>query len=49
MRMLPRHQVASGRPSLLTAPVTGAADRLEDVLVGGSVQPVLRGELTLKD
>ena len=29
--------------------VVGAADRIEDVLVGGSVQPVLRGELALED
>jgi len=40
---------AIGRPSLLTVAVTGAAERIEDVLVGGSVQPVLRGELTLED
>ena len=40
---------AIGRPSLLTVTVTGTADRIEDVLVGGPVQPVLRGELTLED
>jgi trans-2,3-dihydro-3-hydroxyanthranilate isomerase len=40
---------AIGRPSLLTVSVVGAADHIEDVLVGGSVQPVLRGELTLED
>ena len=40
---------AIGRPSLLTVAVTGAADHIDDVLVGGPVQPVLRGELTLPD
>jgi hypothetical protein len=40
---------ALGRPSLLTVAVTGAADRIEDVLVGGLVQPVLRAGLTLED
>jgi len=39
----------SGRPALLTVAVTGAADHVEDVLVGGSVQPVLRGEPALED
>ncbi len=34
---------AIGRPSLLTVAVTGTAEHIEDVLVGGSVQPVLRG------
>jgi hypothetical protein len=29
--------------------VLGAPDDIRDVLVGGSVQPVLRGELTLAD
>ncbi len=40
---------AINRPSLLTVAVTGAADHIEDVLVGGPVQPILRGELTLAD
>ena len=39
---------AIGRPSLLTVAVTGTADRIDDVLVGGLVQPILRGELTLE-
>ncbi len=37
------------RPSLLAVSVTGAPDHIEDVLVGGPVRPVLRGELTLPD
>lgn len=36
-----------GRPSRLTVSVAGAAGRIDDVLVGGSVYPVLWGELTL--
>ena len=40
---------AIGRPSLLTVSVLGAPDDIRDVLVGGQVQPVLRGELTLED
>jgi trans-2,3-dihydro-3-hydroxyanthranilate isomerase len=40
---------AIGRPSLLTVSVLGTPDDIRDVLVGGSVQPVLRGELTLGD
>ena len=36
-----------GRPSLLAVSVVGAADAIEDVLVGGPVQPVLQGELSL--
>ena len=40
---------AIGRPSLLTVAVTGTAEHIDDVLVGGPVQPVLRGELTLPD
>ena len=40
---------AIGRPSLLTVAVTGAADHIDDVLVGGPVRPVLHGELTLPD
>ncbi|MFA4966095.1 MAG: PhzF family phenazine biosynthesis protein [Thermoleophilia bacterium] len=38
-----------GRPSRLTVAVAGSLRRLEDVLVGGAVQPVLTGELTLPD
>jgi trans-2,3-dihydro-3-hydroxyanthranilate isomerase len=38
-----------GRPSLLAVSVTGAPGRIDDVLVGGPVRPVLRGELTLPD
>jgi trans-2,3-dihydro-3-hydroxyanthranilate isomerase len=37
------------RPSYLTVSVTGPADDIEDVLVGGPVRPVLRGELSLPD
>ena len=37
------------RPSLLAVSVTGAAGDIQDVLVGGPVQPVLRGELCLPD
>jgi predicted PhzF superfamily epimerase YddE/YHI9 len=40
---------AIGRPSLLTVAVTGTAEHIDNVLVGGAVQPVLRGELTLED
>jgi trans-2,3-dihydro-3-hydroxyanthranilate isomerase len=40
---------AIGRPSLLTVAVTGTAEHIDDVLVGGPVQPVLHGELTLPD
>jgi trans-2,3-dihydro-3-hydroxyanthranilate isomerase len=40
---------AIGRPSLLTVSVSGRAGSIDDVLVGGSVRPVLRGELTLED
>jgi trans-2,3-dihydro-3-hydroxyanthranilate isomerase len=36
-----------GRPSHLTVSVEGAADTMTDVLVGGRVQPVLRGELDM--
>jgi len=36
-----------GRPSLLTVAVSGTAAEITDVRVGGPVQPVLRGELTL--
>jgi PhzF family phenazine biosynthesis protein len=36
-----------GRPSHLTVSVVGEGGRLEDVLVGGAVRPVLWGELTL--
>jgi len=35
------------RPSRLTVSVTGAPGLIDDVLVGGSVRPVLRGELCL--
>ena len=35
------------RPSMLAMSVTGTSDRIDDVLVGGPVQPVLRGELTM--
>jgi trans-2,3-dihydro-3-hydroxyanthranilate isomerase len=38
-----------GRPSFLTVAVSGTASRIEDVRVGGPVQPVLRGELFLAD
>jgi len=38
-----------GRPSRLTVSVRGTADDISDVLVGGEVHPVLRGELTLPD
>jgi trans-2,3-dihydro-3-hydroxyanthranilate isomerase len=38
-----------GRPSFLTVAVSGTAERIEDVRVGGGVQPVLRGELFLPD
>ena len=38
-----------GRPSHLTVSVEGAADAVTDVLVGGHVYPVLRGELELPD
>jgi trans-2,3-dihydro-3-hydroxyanthranilate isomerase len=38
-----------GRPSRLTVAVAGSARRIDDVLVGGGVQPVLTGELTLPD
>jgi predicted PhzF superfamily epimerase YddE/YHI9 len=38
-----------GRPSFLTVAVSGTPGRMEDVRVGGSVQPVLRGELSLAD
>jgi trans-2,3-dihydro-3-hydroxyanthranilate isomerase len=37
----------AGRPSLLAVSVAGVPGRLDDVLVGGPVRPVLRGELTL--
>ena len=37
------------RPSLLAVSVTGAGGDIQDVLVGGPVQPVLRGELCLPD
>jgi trans-2,3-dihydro-3-hydroxyanthranilate isomerase len=40
---------AIGRPSLLTVAVTGTVDHIDGVLVGGRVQPVLRGELALED
>ena len=40
---------AIGRPSLLTVSVVGTRDDIRDVLVGGQVQPVLRGELNLPD
>ena len=40
---------AIGRPSLLTVSVFGAPNDLSDVLVGGQVRPVLRGELALED
>ncbi len=38
-----------GRPSFLTVAVSGTAENIVDVLVGGAVQPVLRGELSLPD
>jgi trans-2,3-dihydro-3-hydroxyanthranilate isomerase len=38
-----------GRPSHLTVSVTGGADGVADVLVGGHVHRVLRGELELPD
>lgn len=38
-----------GRPSLLTVAVSGRADAMTDVRVGGGVQPVLRGELYVAD
>ncbi len=38
-----------GRPSYLTVSVSGTAEHVEDVRVGGAVQPVLRGELLLPD
>jgi predicted PhzF superfamily epimerase YddE/YHI9 len=36
-----------GRPSFLTVAVSGTPTAITDVRVGGSVQPVLRGELSL--
>lgn len=38
-----------GRSSQLTVVTVGTPDAIEDVLVGGPVRPVLRGELTLPD
>ena len=38
-----------GRPSFLIVSVSGTRKRIEDVRVGGAVQPVLRGELFLPD
>ena len=38
-----------GRPSFLTVAVSGTASAITDVRVGGSVQPVLKGELSLPD
>jgi trans-2,3-dihydro-3-hydroxyanthranilate isomerase len=38
-----------GRPSFLTVAVSGAPDAITDVRVGGSVHPVLKGELFLAD
>ena len=38
-----------GRPSFLTVAVSGTPTAITDVRVGGSVQPVLRGELSLPD
>ncbi len=38
-----------GRPSHLTVAVEGDADDITDVLVGGRVYPVLRGEMELPD
>ena len=38
-----------GRPSFLTVAVSGTADHITDVRVGGQVQPVLTGELSLPD
>jgi len=38
-----------GRPSSLIVSVGGTRERIEDVRVGGAVQPVLRGELQLPD
>ena len=37
------------RPSRLVVSVGGTRDAIEDVRVGGPVQPVLRGELDLPD
>jgi trans-2,3-dihydro-3-hydroxyanthranilate isomerase len=48
-RRLVLQGAAIGRPSLLAISVCGAPDDISDVLVGGQVQPVLRGELTLED
>jgi trans-2,3-dihydro-3-hydroxyanthranilate isomerase len=38
-----------GRPSYLAVAVSGAPDAITDVRVGGSVHPILRGELFLPD
>ena len=38
-----------GRPSYLTVAVSGTSADITDVRVGGPVQPVLRGELSLPD
>jgi len=38
-----------GRPSFLTVAVSGTADKITDVRVGGQVQPILTGELSLPD
>ena len=38
-----------GRPSFLTVAVSGTPTAISDVRVGGSVQPVLRGELFLPE
>ena len=38
-----------GRPSFLTVAVSGTPGAITDVLVGGAVHPVLRGELSLPD
>ena len=38
-----------GRPSFLTVSFSGAPGDITDVRVGGSVKPVLRGELSLPD
>jgi predicted PhzF superfamily epimerase YddE/YHI9 len=38
-----------GRPSLLTVSVAGAADTADDLLGGGSSQPVRHRWLSLRD
>ncbi len=40
---------ADGLTAAQMQAIAGAADHIEDELVGGPVQPVLRGEPTLED